>query len=71
MKEYLRNQGSPSAAGDLAVPSGMNQPTLNAINQEAVAALAAGQMVGSGSPMTVMSPHGNNSSEVSSGTKSL
>lgn len=67
LKEYLKTQGSPSAAGDLVVVSSANQPTLNAINQQAVAALAAGQMLGQpGSPMAVMSPDGNNTTDVSS-----
>ncbi|XP_078369501.1 transcription factor E3-like isoform X2 [Oculina patagonica] len=65
LKEYLKTQGSPSAAGDLVVVSSANQPTLNAINQQAVAALAAGQMLGQpGSPMAVMSPDGNNTTDV-------
>lgn len=66
LKEYLKTQGSPSAAGDLAVSSA-GQPTLNAINQQAVAALSSGQLVGqSGSPMAVMSPDGNHPTDVSS-----
>jgi len=66
LKEYLKTQGSPSAAGDLAVSSAI-QPTLNAINQQAVAALSSGQLVGqSGSPMAVMSPDGNHPTDVSS-----
>ncbi|XP_020603125.1 microphthalmia-associated transcription factor-like isoform X2 [Orbicella faveolata] len=64
LKEYLKTQGSPSAAGDLAVSSA-SQPTLNAINQQAVAALSSGQLVGqSGSPMAVMSPDGNHPTDV-------
>lgn len=67
LKEYLKTQGSPSAAGDLAVVSSASQPTLNAINQQAVAALSSGQLVGqSGSPMAVMSPDGNHATDVSS-----
>lgn len=67
LKEYLKTQGSPSAAGDLAVVSSASQPTLNAINQQAVAALSSGQLVGqSGSPMAVMSPDGNHVTDVSS-----
>ena len=69
LKEYLKTQGSPSAAGDLAVSSA-SQPTLNAINQQAVAALSSGQLVGqSGSPMAVMSPNGNHPTDVSSRKK--
>lgn len=65
VNEYLKTQGSPSA-GDLVVVSSANQPTLNAINQQAVAALATGQMVGQpGSPMAVMSPDGNHTTDVS------
>lgn len=65
LKEYLKTQGSPSAAGDLAVVSSASQPTLNAINQQAVAALSSGQLVGqSGSPMAVMSPDGNHATDV-------
>ena len=66
LKEYLKTQGSPSTAGDLAVSSA-SQPTLNAINQQAVAALSSSQLVGqSGSPMAVMSPDGNHPTDVSS-----
>lgn len=61
VKEYLKNQ-SPSAAGDLILAS---QPTLNAINQQAVAALSVGHLVGQpGSPMAVMSPEGNHTTDV-------
>ena len=46
--------------------SSASQPTLNAINQQAVAALSSGQLVGqSGSPMAVMSPDGNHPTDVS------
>ena len=64
LKQYLKNQGSPSTAGDLTATavSSASQPTLNAINQQAVAALSAGRMTGS--PMTVMSPEANNKTEV-------
>lgn len=67
LKEYLKTQGSPSAAGDLAVAvSSANQPTLNAINQQAVAALASSHLMGQPeSPMAVMSPDGNQQSDVS------
>lgn len=61
LKEYLKAQGSPSTAGDLAVAmTSANQPTLNAINQQAVAALATSHLMGQPeSPMAVMSPDGN------------
>ena len=65
LKEYLKTQGSPSGAGDLIMTS-VSQPTLNAINQQAVAALASGHLMGQPeSPMAVMSPEGNNTSDVS------
>lgn len=61
LKEYLKAQGSPSTAGDLAIAvTSANQPTLNAINQQAVAALATSHLMGQPeSPMAVMSPDGN------------
>lgn len=64
VKEYLKNQGSPPT-GDLAVVSSASQPTLNAINQQAVAALAATRLMGQpGSPMAVMSSDGHHPTEV-------
>lgn len=66
VKEYLKNQGSPSSAGELAIVSSASQPTLNAINQQAVAALSASRLMGQPeSPMAVMSGDGNHPSEVS------
>ena len=67
LKEYLKTQGSPSAAGDLAtVVTCASQPTLNAINQQAVAALASSHLMGQPeSPMVVTSPDGNNAPDVS------
>ena len=66
LKEYLKTQGSPTASDLAAVVSSPSQPTLNAINQQAVAALASGHLMRQPeSPMAVMSPEGNNASEVS------
>ena len=66
LKEYLKTQGSPTASDLAAVVSSASQPTLNAINQQAVAALASGHLMRQPeSPMAVMSPEGNNASEVS------
>lgn len=66
LKEYLKTQGSPTAGDLVAAVSSGSQPTLNAINQQAVAALASGQLMRQPeSPMAVMSPEGNNTSEVS------
>lgn len=65
LKEYLKTQGSPTAGDLVTVVSSASQPTLNAINQQAVAALASGHLIRQPeSPMAVMSPEGNNSSEV-------
>ncbi|XP_074619977.1 transcription factor EC-like isoform X2 [Acropora palmata] len=65
LKEYLKTQGSPTASDLAAVVSSASQPTLNAINQQAVAALASGHLMRQPeSPMAVMSPEGNNASEV-------
>lgn len=65
VKEYLKNQGSPSSTGELAIVSSASQPTLNAINQQAVAALSASRLMGQPeSPMAVMSGDGNHPSEV-------
>lgn len=65
LKEYLKTQGSPTASELAAVVSSASQPTLNAINQQAVAALASGHLMRQPeSPMAVMSPEGNNVSEV-------
>ena len=67
LKEYLKTQGSPSAAGDLAtVVSSASQPTLNAINQQAVAALTSSHLMGQPeSPMVITSLDGNNVPDVS------
>lgn len=66
LKEYLKTQGSPGAGDLAAVVSSASQPTLNAINQQAVAALASSHLMGQPeSPMAVMSPDRNNASDVS------
>lgn len=66
VKEYLKNQGSPSSTGELTIVSSASQPTLNAINQQAVAALSASRLMGQPeSPMAVMSGDGNHPNEVS------
>ena len=68
LKEYLKNQGPPSLSLPNLLSSTQSQPTLNAINQQAVATLATGSFPGvlqaPASPMTGMNAEAGATSNV-------